>query len=53
MIRNITHPGLWAVAVTAFAIGATIAARLAPGGQASRAIALMFAGLTLLKACLR
>ncbi|MFQ8213611.1 MFS transporter [Klebsiella pneumoniae] len=30
-----------------FAIGATVAARLAPEGQASRAIALMFAGLTL------
>ncbi|MEC5343508.1 MFS transporter [Brenneria populi] len=30
-----------------FAIGATVAARLAPTGQASRAIALMFAGLTL------
>ncbi|KAA8996903.1 MFS transporter [Affinibrenneria salicis] len=30
-----------------FAIGATVAARLAPSGQASRAIALMFAGLTL------
>ncbi|MFC0710569.1 MFS transporter [Azorhizophilus paspali] len=30
-----------------FAIGATLAARLAPEGQASRAIALMFAGLTL------
>ncbi|MFT4181071.1 MAG: MFS transporter [Rhizobium sp.] len=30
-----------------FAIGATVAARLAPQGQASRAIALMFAGLTL------
>lgn len=30
-----------------FAIGATVAARLAPPGQASRAIALMFAGLTL------
>lgn len=30
-----------------FAIGATVAARLAPKGQASRAIALMFAGLTL------
>ncbi|MDX5629148.1 MULTISPECIES: MFS transporter [unclassified Brenneria] len=30
-----------------FAIGATVAARLAPAGQASRAIALMFAGLTL------
>ncbi|MFJ5483667.1 MFS transporter [Pectobacterium actinidiae] len=30
-----------------FAIGATVAARLAPEGQASRAIAAMFAGLTL------
>ncbi|WP_337053599.1 MFS transporter [Pseudoxanthomonas sp. USHLN014] len=30
-----------------FAIGATVAARLAPPGQASRAISLMFAGLTL------
>lgn len=30
-----------------FAVGATVAARLAPAGQASRAIALMFAGLTL------
>jgi len=30
-----------------FAIGATVAARLAAQGQASRAIALMFAGLTL------
>lgn len=30
-----------------FAIGATVAARLAPEGQASRAIAMMFAGLTL------
>jgi predicted MFS family arabinose efflux permease len=30
-----------------FAIGATVAARLAPEGQASRAIAVMFAGLTL------
>lgn len=30
-----------------FAIGAMIAARLAPEGQASRAIAVMFAGLTL------
>lgn len=30
-----------------FAIGATVAARLAPEGQASRAIALMFGGLTL------
>ncbi|MEL4887333.1 MFS transporter [Pectobacterium betavasculorum] len=30
-----------------FAIGATVAARLAPEGQSSRAIALMFAGLTL------
>ncbi|WP_263141037.1 MFS transporter [Pseudomonas sp. RIT-PI-AD] len=30
-----------------FAIGATVAARLAPEGQASRALALMFAGLTL------
>ncbi|ATA21090.1 putative MFS family arabinose efflux permease [Gibbsiella quercinecans] len=30
-----------------FAIGATIAARLAPEGQASRAIAVMFAGLNL------
>lgn len=30
-----------------FAIGATVAARLAPRGQASRAIAVMFAGLTL------
>lgn len=30
-----------------FAIGATVAARLAPDGQASRAIAVMFAGLTL------
>ncbi|WP_437611852.1 MFS transporter [Erwinia sp. V71] len=30
-----------------FAIGATVAARLAPQGQASRAIAVMFAGLTL------
>lgn len=30
-----------------FAIGATVAARLAPEGQASRAISLMFAGLTL------
>lgn len=30
-----------------FAIGATFAARLAPEGQASRTIALMFAGLTL------
>lgn len=30
-----------------FAIGSTIAARLAPEGQASRAIALMFAGLAL------
>jgi MFS transporter, DHA1 family, inner membrane transport protein len=30
-----------------FAIGATVAARLAPTGQASRAIAVMFAGLTL------
>lgn len=30
-----------------FAIGATVAARLAPDGLASRAIALMFAGLTL------
>lgn len=30
-----------------FAIGATVAARLVPEGQASRAIALMFAGLTL------
>lgn len=30
-----------------FAIGATVAARLAPKGQASRAIAVMFAGLTL------
>lgn len=30
-----------------FAIGATVAARLAPKGQASRAIAMMFAGLTL------
>ncbi|MFC4297989.1 MFS transporter [Castellaniella hirudinis] len=29
-----------------FAIGATVAARLAPRGQASRAIAVMFAGLT-------
>lgn len=29
-----------------FAIGATVAARLVPEGQASRAIALMFAGLT-------
>lgn len=30
-----------------FAIGATVATRLVPEGQASRAIALMFAGLTL------
>ena len=30
-----------------FAIGATVATRLAPKGQASRAIALMFGGLTL------
>ena len=30
-----------------FAIGATVAARLAPEGQASRTIAVMFAGLTL------
>lgn len=30
-----------------FAIGATVAARLAPEGQAGRAIAVMFAGLTL------
>lgn len=30
-----------------FAIGATVATRLAPEGQASRAIAMMFAGLTL------
>ncbi|MFC0709952.1 MFS transporter [Azorhizophilus paspali] len=30
-----------------FAIGATVAARLAPEGQASHAIAVMFAGLTL------
>jgi multidrug resistance protein len=30
-----------------FAIGATVAARLAPQGQASKAIATMFAGLTL------
>lgn len=30
-----------------FAIGATVAARLAPEGQASRSIAAMFAGLTL------
>ncbi|MFT3803812.1 MAG: MFS transporter [Burkholderiaceae bacterium] len=30
-----------------FAIGATVAARLVPDGQASRAIALMFGGLTL------
>ncbi|MBF8774084.1 MFS transporter [Pseudomonas fulva] len=30
-----------------FAVGATVAARLAPQGQASKAIALMFGGLTL------
>lgn len=30
-----------------FAVGATVAARLAPQGQASKAIALMFSGLTL------
>ncbi len=36
----------WRTAVF-FAIGATVASRLAPPGQGGRAIALMFSGLTL------